>query len=48
MYPATQQAFITLRELAACLSGSFLPIARNNQSVIVNDIPEDLFIDTDT
>ena len=48
MYPANMQDFITLRELAACLSGSFLPLAQQNKSVIINDIPEDLFIDTNT
>lgn len=43
----TSQYFITLNELATNLSAGFLPLARTNKSVIVNDIPEDLFIDTD-
>jgi hypothetical protein len=45
--PATNQDFITLGEIANNLSSGFLPLARTNKSVIVNDIPEDLFIDTD-
>lgn len=43
----TSQDFITLNELANNLSAGFLPVARSNKSIIVNDIPEDLFIDTD-
>ena len=45
--PEARQDFITLSELANNLSSGFLPQARTNKSVIVNDIPEDLFIDTD-
>jgi hypothetical protein len=48
LYPETCQEFITLSELAQNLTSGFLPLARANKSVIVNDIPEDLFIDTDT
>lgn len=47
MYPVTSQDFVTLSELTSNLSAGFLPLARTNKSVIVNDIPEDLFIDTD-
>jgi hypothetical protein len=39
--------FITLSQMAKNLTGSFSLSARENQSIIVNDIPEDLFIDTD-
>ena len=45
--PEVNQDFITLSELASNLTSGFLPLARTNKSVIVNDIPEDLFIDTD-
>jgi len=45
--PQVNQDFITLSELASNLTTGFLPLARTNKSVIVNDIPEDLFIDTD-
>jgi hypothetical protein len=48
LYPETCQDFITLSELANSLVSGFLPLARANKSVIVNDIPGDLFIDTDT
>ena len=47
LYPEISQDFITLSEVANNLTDGFLPLARNNKSVIVNDIPEDLFIDTD-
>src|SRR5690242_11489017 len=47
LYPEISQDFITLSELTNNLSSGFLPLARTNRSVIVNDIPEDLFIDTD-
>jgi|SRR3982751_4142380 hypothetical protein len=45
--PEPIQDFITLSELANNLSAGFLSLARTNKSVIINDIPEDLFIDTD-
>lgn len=48
LYPETCQDFITLSELVNSLVSGFLPLARANKSVIVNDIPGDLFIDTDT
>src|SRR5690242_9004541 len=40
--------FVTLRHLAVHITDSFRPVAARNRSVFVNDIPEDLFIDTDT
>jgi hypothetical protein len=45
--PEPIQDFITLSELATNLSSGFMSLARTNKSVIINDIPEDLFIDTD-
>jgi len=48
LYAETCQDFMTLSELANSLVSGFLPLARANKSVIVSDIPEDLFIDTDT
>ena len=47
LYPVVSQDFITLSELADNLCAGFLPLARANKSVIVNDITGDLFIDTD-
>jgi hypothetical protein len=45
--PETFNGFITLSQMVKNLTGSFQLFARRNKSVIVNDIPEDLFIDTD-
>jgi hypothetical protein len=42
-----QEAWPTLRNMASCLANSFMPVAQRNKSYFVNDIPDELYIDTD-
>jgi hypothetical protein len=46
-YPAPVQDISTLQQLVGNLMQSFLPVASRNKNHFVNDIPDDLFIDTD-
>jgi len=43
----TLSSFCTLDELAGSMIKSFGPLAARNKSVILNDIPDHLYIDTD-
>lgn len=46
-YPASIESASTLQELVGNLMQSFLPLAKRNKNHFVNDIPDDLYIDTD-
>ena len=46
-YPASVQAVSTLQQLVGCLMTSFLPVANRNNNHFENDIPDDVYIDTD-
>lgn len=37
----------TLRHMISRLASNYLPVARNNKSYFVNDVPDEVYIDTD-
>lgn len=46
-YPASLQTVSTLQELVGNLMTGFLAVADRNNNCFVNDIPDDVFIDSD-
>jgi hypothetical protein len=46
-YPASVQSVSTLQQLVGCLMTSFIPVANRNNNHFENDIPDDVYIDTD-